>query len=957
MSVYTDYFEQYKKYNALYGKIALMYEVGKFYEIYEIDTPTEKLGNTRQVAADLNILIMRGKDNAKGPNGSKTNPIGAGFQVDSAPRFINILLEENYTVVVFNQISGEPSDAKKTRKLHAVYTPTTYMDPTIVKNNMGIISIYIQINKLPNGLFYNAGVTFLDTVTTSMNVAEIHTGEMDHFLEELYRFIHAHNPREVIFSITGGFLSEDELVKYFEMDRNKYYFNFNNIKKEMSIPSYQNAVLKKAYPVIDSDISPIEYLGLEKHPDIIVGLIILIQFIYDRNETLLQGLPKPSISIFGTNLTLSNDTIYQLNIIKKASGGGTCILDIIDNTVTPMGKRYLRSNIVNPTADTVELNRRYNIIEQIMHAGGTQTVGTEGIDKYLKNICDLTRLRRKISLCSIHPYEIASLYKSLELFIALYEFDTFLEKNDELISVILALRDEIKQCFNLSFISEIKLQDIVYEIFQKGYDPVLDKLGLDIGDGMKKLKEFALYLESKIKIKPKTKNPIMDIENKNGIFSLKCTEMRWNSIKPNLSEEELEEMNVSILRKKVKITGSKIDAIVESMNKDKSCSVFYSKYLQIIQKWSRYDIAFDWMIQYISRIDFYNNGAKIAAKYKYTKPLIVEPCFSSNQEPGPNQNPNQGSFFKADGLRHPIIEIINTKTEYVKNDISIGFGTEQGVNGILLYAVNSAGKTSLLRAAGLNIIMAQIGYYCSADRFEYNPYRLIISRVNTEDSIDRGLGFFAVELNELQGVLKYSNKNCLVLSDELTKGTETYSGASIMATTLEFLCNNKYSFIFTSHLHQVSQLECIRNLNGLRICHLTVKYENGKLNYNRKLAEGPGETYYGIEFAKMMNLDATFISRCYELRKELIGLNKEYVSTKSSKYNRNVYIDHCDMCGKTLAQAGKLEVHHIQQQALADKNGFIGTVHKDNEYNLQVLCTVCHDSIPVIKPKKQLKKV
>ena len=132
-------------------------------------------------------------------------------------------------------------------------------------------------------------------------------------------------------------------------------------------------------------------------------------------------------------------------------------------------------------------------------------------------------------------------------------------------------------------------------------------------------------------------------------------------------------------------------------------------------------------------------------------------------------------------MRHPIIERLDRGTVYVPNDISIGLADDIAQTGMLLYGTNASGKSSLMKAVGLNIIMAQAGFYVAAEEFEYIPYQRLFTRILNADNIFRGESSFAVEMGELRGILKRANGNSLVLGDELCSGTENTSAQSIFA--------------------------------------------------------------------------------------------------------------------------------------------------------------------------------
>ena len=157
--------------------------------------------------------------------------------------------------------------------------------------------------------------------------------------------------------------------------------------------------------------------------------------------------------------------------------------------------------------------------------------------------------------------------------------------------------------------------------------------------------------------------------------------------------------------------------------------------------------------------------------------------------------------------------------------------------------------------------MAQAGLFVPCESFIFSPYNQIFSRILGNDNLFRGQSSFAVEMSELRNILKRANSKSLVLGDELCSGTETYSAVSIFAASVERLSSNNTSFIFATHLHELCNLDIIKNLENIKINHLKVIHNKEKktLVYDRKLEEGCGPTTYGLEVCKAMDMDDAFL--------------------------------------------------------------------------------------------------
>ena len=318
--------------------------------------------------------------------------------------------------------------------------------------------------------------------------------------------------------------------------------------------------------------------------------------------------------------------------------------------------------------------------------------------------------------------------------------------------------------------------------------------------------------------------------------------------------------------------------------------------------------------------------ASIAQKYNYCKPNIVK---------------SEKSFVNAQKLRHCLIERFQSNELYVTNDIVVGDGN---TDGILLYGTNAVGKTTIIRALGISIIMAQAGLYVPCSEFNFMPYKYIFTRIIGNDNIFKGLSTFAVEMSELRTILRLSDENSLILGDELCSGTETQSAISIFVSGIQKLHKCRSSFIFATHLHEIVDYEEISQCDNLKLKHMTVIYDREKdtLIYDRKLKDGPGNNTYGLEVCKSLNLPQDFLDNAYEIRAKYFPENKSLLSLKTSRYNSKKIVGFCEKCKKNMAT----EVHHLLHQSQSNNDGFIthddNVFHKNNLANLMTLCDDCH---------------
>jgi DNA mismatch repair protein MutS len=260
-----------------------------------------------------------------------------------------------------------------------------------------------------------------------------------------------------------------------------------------------------------------------------------------------------------------------------------------------------------------------------------------------------------------------------------------------------------------------------------------------------------------------------------------------------------------------------------------------------------------------------------------------------------------------------------------------------------LYGTNAVGKTSLIRALGIAVIMAQAGLYVPCSQFEYSPYKSIFSRILGNDNLFKGMSTFAVEMSELRMILRTADAYSLVLGDELCSGTETESALSIFMAGLLDLHAKKSSFIFATHFHEIIRFEEMNTMTRMSLKHMAVHYDRELdcLVYDRVLRDGPGNRMYGLEVCKSLYLPEDFLTKAMEIRTKYFPETRGELANEKSPYNAKKIRGQCELCKKTIGE----EIHHLQPQKEANDKGFIGTTHKNHPANLMSLCETCHKNI------------
>ena len=246
--------------------------------------------------------------------------------------------------------------------------------------------------------------------------------------------------------------------------------------------------------------------------------------------------------------------------------------------------------------------------------------------------------------------------------------------------------------------------------------------------------------------------------------------------------------------------------------------------------------------------------------------------------------------------------------------------------------------------------MAQAGLYVPCYSMTYSPYEYIFTRIIGNDNIFKGLSTFGVEMSELRVILNQCNERSLILGDELCSGTEIDSALSIFTAGLETMYAKKSTFLFATHFHQIQHFNEIKAMDKIVLKHLKVLYNNEtkQLMYDRKLADGAGESIYGLEVCKSLQMPEDFLKRAYEIRGKSGVLNLNI--TRHSKHKlRNI----CEFCKISFGT----EIHHLQYQKDANERDYIDSFHKDHPANLASICEECHQKIHALGNIYEKKKI
>ena len=871
MSILQTYRSLYNNYQALYGDDTCIFLlVGKFYELYDTINPDTDSPYTSilRAARIMNVQVSRKEDGS----------LFAGVPEQTRDKFAQTLTSKGWTVVIVDQVKNAAN--KVTDRITArILSPGTHIEMA-GQERMSVAAVYFH----PGGFS-----TSVNDLTTG-EVFSLQTDTADSILH-MYQI---YNVTEVIAvtnltpnCVKGMFAMTSKQVHCLEdsdesaFAREEYFRKMFKVKSLMPVKTYLS----------------IPSVTIEK------SLMFLLRFVEDHFPQQAERLTSHTVYNPSEKLRLSNNILEQLNIIT--TNGHKSILDILDHTYSSIGKRAMRERILRPITDTHALQERWN---QVEWATFLEKSDKKLVERDLKGIYDLPRLHFKIACCSITATDILQLYQSYGSVFCLMEnlANTPLTCHPQLKDNILAYKTLFTQFFDEAKATKRADGDVI-GFLKDSVSPLTKAVEGEIQEIFKtwnkSLANFAAA--SGISFTAFT-------VSKNTTYALEAPRNLYSSLnaKKFTSPDSLKGLSVSLKKSgPLEIQCQEFTNFCQQMYDAEARleKVLKEEYTPLCDSlWDCLkEFQSEW-VNWIGNIDCTLSLAHTATALKWCKPTI-------------------GDSLDIVGLRHPLLESANTRVAYITHSVS--FDTK----GWLIYGVNASGKSSLMKATGIAVILSQAGSFVPATSMSLRPYDAAFSRIWTHDNIWAGLSSFAVEVTELSEILRLATDRSLVLGDEVCSGTESSSATALVAATIENLQKKGTHFMFATHLHDLLKVPGF--FEKVSVWHLRViTMPDGKLIYDRSLQPGSGSSSYGLEVAKAMGLPFDIIQRAHEIRRGIEGIVTVQDAPKS-RYNSQIQRRVCENCGSQNVR--DLEVHHIDEQANGGSNKM---------RNLAVLCESCHDA-------------
>ncbi len=790
----TPLMKQYNAIKAKYPGALLLFRVGDFYETFGEDAI--------RASKVLDITLT------KRGNGSVSETALAGFPHHSLDTYLPKLVRAGHRVAICDQLE-DPRFVKGIvkRGVTELVTPGVSFNDNVLekKQNNFLASLFISKNAL--------GIAFLDISTGEFYAAQGHENYV-------YKLIQSFGPAEIIYSKAAREKFDPQFSEEyatFTLDDWVYAFDYAHDKliQQFKTNSLKGFGIDEMHEAIVASGAILHYLEATEHKD--THHIAAISRIDEDKYVWLDKF-----------------TIRNLEIVSSHNEGGVPLLQILDQTVTPMGSRNLRKWMILPLKEKQSIEERLKVVDQFY----SQEELTEQILEQFRQIADLERLISKVAVGRINPRELQQLKRSLKAILPVKEL---LEASSS--GELKKLGDQLHKCeFLLEKIEKELMDDapmLIHQggIIKEGVNAELDELRAIAFSG----KDYLLQIQKR------------EVE-RTGINSLKISYNKVFGYYLEVSNANKDKVPTDWIRKQTLVNAERY--ITEELkvyeekilNAEEKLLVIEQRiFLELVQHTSDYIAQIQQNARVIAMLDCLLSFAVTAKANKYSMPEISE---------------SKRLAIKAG--RHPVIEKqLPVGEVYVPNDIYLDNETQQI---LIITGPNMAGKSALLRQTALIVLMAQMGSFVPAENAVIGIVDKVFTRVGASDNLSRGESTFMVEMTETASILNNLSDRSLILMDEIGRGTSTYDGVSIAWSIVEYLHNHKDfkpKTLFATHYHELNQLA--EDLVRVKNFNVSVKEIGDKIIFMRKLKEGGSEHSFGIHVAQIAGMPNKVVLRANEI--------------------------------------------------------------------------------------------
>jgi DNA mismatch repair protein MutS len=868
----------------------LFFRMGDFYEMFDEDAEI--------VARELELALTR-RDFGRG----EKSPM-AGIPHHAADGYISRLVGKGYRVAVCEQTS-DPALSKGLveREVLRVVTPGTVIDPAMLaaKRNNFLAAVITGRDSV--------GIAYVDITTGEFAATQFSTPEPELALQqEIARVGPAEVLIEADYSYRGNrkrrwlatVMSEksvtklgsngnpnanleetlatadrhhghDEQSNEKELDRSAALLDededdFAPLAKPLKgLAGHITPYDARYFTEEDArhrllshfDVASLEGFGCAHLPLAIRAAGAVLAYLQDTQKGLLRQLIALETYFVSEYMTLDPHTRRNLELFESGRNGTVkgSLLWVLDKTRSPMGGRLIRRWIGQPLLDLAILQRRQEIIGELLGETLMQARLAEG----LKKTSDVERLINRVRQRIATPRDLVALAGGLR---AAGEVRASISGEDQQrlprlteLAQRLANNDEIIARIEDAIVDEPPLSSTEGGIIRPGYSAELDQVKDTASGGQKWIAD----MEQRERRRSGINNLKVGYTKVFGYY-IEITNSNLNRVPDDFIRRQTLTNGERFVTPELKEQEALILNAQERIGKLES-EIFAQLRASIAQDASEHILA---TAHALAEIDVYLSLAQVAAKYDYCRPTL-----------------NENDAIHIVAGRHPVIEQAQTETSFIPNDAQLSNSDAQL---LIITGPNMAGKSTYLRQVALIVLMAQIGSYVPAEAATIGLVDRIFTRIGAQDDLATGQSTFMVEMVETANILHHATPRSLIILDEIGRGTSTYDGLAIARAVVEYLHNNKRCgarTLFATHYHEL--VEIAKTLPRIQSMNVAVTEEEGRVVFLHKIVPGGADKSYGVHVAQLAGIPKPVIHRAEEILAELERKGDERTRRKAMR--------------------------------------------------------------------------
>ncbi len=814
----TPMMKQFFSMKAQHPDAMLLFRCGDFYETYGEDAV--------ESARVLGITLTRRN------NGGLSGSIEmAGFPHHALDTYLPKLIRAGKRVAICDQLE----DPKKKREAIKGKKGLSAMDKMVKRGITELVTPGVALsdnvlnykeNNFLAALHFGksaCGVSFLDISTGEFLTGE---GSFD-YVEKLFG---SFQPKEVLFDRSKRRDFEcyfGTRLCTFEMD--DWVFTDQTARQKL-LKHFGTKNLKG--------------FGVEHLSNGVIAAGAILQYLDITQHTQINHITSLTRIEEDKYVRMDRFTVRSLELVAPMNEGGSSLLNVIDNTITPMGGRMLRRWVVFPLKDVAVINERLDIVDHFFRASDFRN----NIDEQFHQMGDLERIISRVAVGRVSPREVVQLknaLKAIELVKAecLSTNNKSLNRIGEQLNLCASLRDRIEKEINVDPPQLVAKGDVI----ASGYDKELDDLRSIRDNG----KQYLLEIQEKEIAQTGISSLKVGFNNVFGYY----LEVR-NTFKNKVPEDWIRKQTLAQAERYITPELKEYEEKILGAD-EKILAREGQLFMELIQDMQSFIPQIQVNANLVAHLDCLLSFMKIALQQHYVRPTVDESDVLDI---------HQG--------RHPVIETqLPIGEQYVPNDVKLDTEHQQIM---MITGPNMAGKSALLRQTALIVLLAQIGCFVPAERARIGIVDKIFTRVGASDNISLGESTFMVEMTEAANILNNVTTRSLVLFDELGRGTSTYDGISIAWAIVEYLHEHPKAqarTLFATHYHELNEME--KNFSRIKNYNVSVKEVDGKIIFLRKLTRGGSEHSFGIHVAEIAGMPRSIVKRANVILKELEADNSQ----------------------------------------------------------------------------------